>query len=162
MNLMLTVFGMKFQHSFPEQFIVQMGINLCRCNAFMTEHELNGPYVGTVSEQMGGKGMSEGMRTYVFADARLLCKFFYDYENHHPTEFLSSAVQKNKVLKFLLDFRMHPDFILIKINNFDGIIRDRNQSLFVSLACHPDEIFFEKQIREFQFCKFRHPQTTPV
>ena len=78
----------------PQIFPVKMSIYFRCKNRFVPEHFLDSPKVSSSVDQMGGKGMPEGMRTYSFPDTCFFCKLFYQGENHHPGHFASSAIKK--------------------------------------------------------------------
>src|SRR5690606_1736937 len=63
---------MEFFQCLFELFSVHMHINLGGCDRFMSEHHLNCIKISSVFEQMCRKWMPKNMRTYRFADARLL------------------------------------------------------------------------------------------
>lgn len=75
-----------------------MGINLCGGNAFMSQHFLHGTQVRPALYQVRSKRMTESMGADVLFDTRLLSGFFDNQENHHPGEFLASAIEKDKFL----------------------------------------------------------------
>ena len=47
---------------------VDVAVNLSGGDACMAQHGLDGAKAGATSEQMGGKGVAEGMRTDCLAD----------------------------------------------------------------------------------------------
>ena len=61
---------------------VDMGINLCSGDGFMSQHGLDSSQVSPSLQQMGGKRVAEGVWTDGFLDASLLCQFF-DKVKHH-------------------------------------------------------------------------------
>ncbi len=42
---------------------LQVGIDLGRGNIGMAQQQLQGPEIGALPQQMGGKGVAQGMRT---------------------------------------------------------------------------------------------------
>jgi len=60
---------MKRLVDFFELLVGNMGINLSRGYGRMAEHGLDRADVGAVDEQIGGKGMAQGVRVNVFDDS---------------------------------------------------------------------------------------------
>ena len=65
-----------------EHLAVYVGIDFRRGNALVAQHALDGSQVGTSFQQVGGKGVAEGMWTDVFGDAGFLSQFFNEVEYH--------------------------------------------------------------------------------
>ena len=57
--------------NFPEVFMGYQGVDLSGGNIRMTQHGLNGSEVGPAFQQMGGKGMPQGVRRNLFQYSRL-------------------------------------------------------------------------------------------
>lgn len=65
-----------------EHLAVYMGIDFRRGNALVAQHALDGSQVGTSFQQVGGKGVAEGVWTDVFGDAGFVGQFFNEVEYH--------------------------------------------------------------------------------
>ena len=127
----------------PEVFPVEMGINLGGCDAFVSEHLLDGAQVGAAFYQVGGKGVAEGMRGDVLGDPRQADQVFEEQEDHHAGELAAAAVEEEDV--FIPGFYrlMGPDLVGIDADIFCGRIADGNQSLLIAFADDPDIADFE-------------------
>ena len=60
---------MIIEDGLSEEFCIDVGINLGGENGFVTEHFLNGTEVGAHFDEVGGKGVAEGVGTNGFVDA---------------------------------------------------------------------------------------------
>ena len=58
----------------------------------MPQHLLDSPQVGSPFKQMGGEGMSQGMRTYILSYATLFAGPFHDVKHHDAGQFGSPTV----------------------------------------------------------------------
>lgn len=65
-----------------EHLAVYMGIDFRRGNALVAQHALDGSQVGASFQQVGSKGVAEGMWTDVFGDAGFAGQFFNEVEYH--------------------------------------------------------------------------------
>ena len=74
--------------------VVEVGVNLCRENILVTEQLLHLAYVGTSFEQVRGKGVAEGVGTYLLIDACTLCRLLYYSEYHYSGELLATIIQE--------------------------------------------------------------------
>lgn len=54
---------MTFPVDIQKMLEVEVGVFLCRGQAFMTEELLDDPQVRSSAQQVGSKGMAKGMRT---------------------------------------------------------------------------------------------------
>lgn len=71
-------------HYLGQMGAIYVHINFGSGNAFMPQHLLYGSKIGTIFEQMSGKGMPEGMRANCFFETNLLSKRFNDSKDHRP------------------------------------------------------------------------------
>ncbi len=69
---------MKFLVNGFQAVPVDMGINLGCGDIGMAEHKLYGAEIGTVGEQVGGKGVAKGMGGEFVADSGGSCGIVYD------------------------------------------------------------------------------------
>ncbi len=88
---------MVLHHFPPKETAIHMHIDFCRCYVFMPEHLLDGTQIGAAFEQMGSKGMAQGMRTDTFPDAALPAQILHNVEHHHTRHFSASPVQEKDV-----------------------------------------------------------------
>ena len=88
---------MVLHHFPPKETAIYMHIDFCRCYVFMPEHLLDGTQIGAAFEQMGSKGMAQGMRTDTFPDAALPAQILHNVEHHHTRHFSASPVQEKDV-----------------------------------------------------------------
>ena len=63
---------------FPEVFPVQVGIDLCGGDAFVSQHFLDGAEVGAAFDEVGGEGVTEGMGGDVLCDTGLPDEVFQE------------------------------------------------------------------------------------
>jgi len=83
---------MKLNNGTPQVITVKMGIYLCCCYRFMSEHLLDSPQVCASLNEMSGKGMPESMRTDRLFYSGLLCQILYYRKYHHSGEFPATPV----------------------------------------------------------------------
>lgn len=69
---------MAFFVHFLESAGVDMGVDLRGADVAVTQHHLHRAQVGPAAEQVGGKGMAQGMRADLFADAGAESRFLDD------------------------------------------------------------------------------------
>ncbi len=75
---------MKFLKGFTEVGSIQVGIYFRGCDAFMPQHFLHSPKVGTPFHQVCRKRMAEGVWRNGFLYARFANKVLQQNENHLP------------------------------------------------------------------------------
>lgn len=144
-----------------EELDVEVGVYLGGDDALMTEHLLDGAEAGTTFQEMGSKGVTEGMRGDSLRDACCLCQLLDDSEDHHTGELGAAAVQKEIV--FVMRFDDHlaaalqPETYLL---NRDG--RQRHKTLFASLAIDTHVAKVEIDIRQFQVDQFGDTETRAI
>ena len=73
---------MELLKSAAEIFPVNMRIDLCGSNAFVSQHFLHRPQICAPFDEVGGKGMSESMGGNIFANACSPGQIF-DHEKDH-------------------------------------------------------------------------------
>ena len=77
-----------------------MRVDFRRIHAGVAEHLLDGEQVGAAFKEMRSETVPEGVRTYGFVYAVLLCQFFHDEEDHLTGETCAAAVEENGVGEF--------------------------------------------------------------
>ena len=75
-----------------------MHVDFGGLDALVPEHLLDGAQVGSSLEQMGGKGMPQGVWTHGFPDTRPVAQVLDDVENHHASEAVAASVEEEDVL----------------------------------------------------------------
>ena len=76
---------------------VDVGIYLGGGNIGMAQHDLDGPEVGPVFEQVGGERVPEGMRADLFVDAGREDVFLNDLPEAEPGHWLCASGKKQEL-----------------------------------------------------------------
>lgn len=140
---------------------VDMGVDFGRADAFMSQHALDCPEVGSSLKQVGGEGMSEGVRTDSFLQSGLRGQFLDDVEDHDSGDVLPEAADEHEV--FISGFYQSGVAVgKIVLQFVDGTGRDGNQPLLASFPLHLDESFFKIQVGNLQAAKLAHAQAAAV
>jgi len=79
---------------------IHMSVNLRRGNIDMTEHFLHRPQVSATFQQMGRKGMTEGMRRHGFRYPNLIDVLPQNLPRPHPRHRLAAGIEKEHTLPF--------------------------------------------------------------
>lgn len=138
-----------------------MGVYLGGDDALVTEHLLDGTEAGATFQEVGGKGVTEGVGRDGLGDACSLCQLLDDSEDHHTGELGTAAVQKEII--FVMRFDDHlvaalqPETYLL---DRDG--RQRHKTLFASLAIDTHVAKVEIDIRQFQVDQFGDTETRAI
>ena len=128
----------------------------------MAEHLLHGAQVGATFDQVGGKGMAQGVRTDRFPDACLLRKAFYDIEHHNPCQLFAPAAQEYEIFLPFQDPDMDAHLPQVSPELLQGAVAHRHQPLLVALAYHGDEAVVEPDFGDFQVDQLADPQSTAI
>jgi hypothetical protein len=147
---------------FPEEFAVEVSIDLGSGNAFMAQHFLYGAEIGAAFHEMCGEGMAEGVRGDVFSDAGLPDKVFQEQEDHDPGEPAAAAVEEEDILMAWLDRYVYADILHIDADIFDGGAADGYQSFLISLADHADIPYVEVEAGDPQVDDFTDAESAAV
>ena len=139
-----------------------MGIDLGGRNAFVPQHFLHGPQVCAAFYQVGGKGMAQGMRRYVFSDAGFFYQVFQQQEDHYPAQFAAAAVQEKNVVVARLYGNVYAYILPVDVNVFDGAAANGYQSFFIALAQYFYKAQVKVEIRYFKVYQLTHPQAAAV
>ena len=81
-----------------------VGVDFGGKNAFVAEHLLHNAQVCTVFNQMGCKGMSEGVRRDFLGNPRKLNLFLDHCKDHYSGKFAASSVEEQGVVGLLGKF----------------------------------------------------------
>lgn len=77
---------------------IYMGVDFGRADIFVPQHALDNAEVGTILEQMGGKGMAEGVGADDLGDSRFVRQFLHDVKHHDAREVRASVRTGKKVI----------------------------------------------------------------
>ena len=94
-----------------------MRVDLGGGDAFVAEHLLHGTEVGTTFDEVRSEGVTEGVRTHCFLDARVFHPLLDEHEDHLASEVRTSSVQKDVILFALLDFQRFTRSVQIEVNH---------------------------------------------
>ena len=141
---------MVVRHDFRQMFPIQVHINFCSGDGFMTKHHLNGAQIGSVFQQMRSKGMPESMRTNGFIQVNFYGQVFNNGKHHGPGQLFSSPIQKKRVFKTLLNDQMISNLIFVQHNIALGRQSYWHKTLFVTFPRYFNKTFLKEQIRYFQ------------
>ena len=97
---------MVFSDIGADVILVQMRVNFCGRDAFMTQHLLHGAQVGASLHQVRGKRMAEGVRTDLLFNTGILGPLLDQHEHHFAREVAAATVQEDIVLLALLAFQL--------------------------------------------------------
>lgn len=152
----LYIAGMMFYDFTAQSVPVNMCVNFCCSDRFVTQHTLYGAQVGASFKQVGGKGMAEGVRTDVLVMPAFFASSLMRW-NTMMREIFCPACQEYIVLEVLLDFpasiAVHEPVPYL----LDGTGRYGYKALFAALTFYLDEAFVEIQVGDFQVAQFRYP-----
>ena len=115
-------------------------------NFLMYQHALDGPQVGSAFKQMGGKGVTESMRTYRFVNSRHGGKILYNIE-HHDSGQRAAAPDAQEEIRFRSGFDIDMTSVRkVEVYLMDGPIRYGNQTLLAAFTGNPYETFIQEQV----------------
>ena len=80
-----------------QECVVEMYIYLGGSDAFVSQHLLYGPQVGSAFEQVGGEAVAQSVGADVFLNAAGFALFFNNVEYHDPAQPSSPTVEKENV-----------------------------------------------------------------
>ena len=90
----LYIAGMMFYDFTAQSVPVNMCVNFCCSDRFVTQHTLYGAQVGASFKQVGGKGMAEGMGTDGLFQTDALGSFFNNVENLDARDVISKVADE--------------------------------------------------------------------
>ena len=126
----------------------------------MSQHALDGPEVGPALQQMGGKGVTESMRTYRFVNSRHRSKILYNIKDHDPGQGTASSYAKEEIgLRSRFDIDM-ASVRQVEVYLMDSPVRDGNQTLFAAFTGNPYETFIQEQVLHLE-CQLKSPLEKP-
>src|SRR5580693_5448873 len=110
--------GVVAMQGFAKEFAIQMGIDLCGRNAFMTKHLLYSAQVGAAFDQVGGEGMPESMWRDALSDPGLPDEVFQEQEDHDAGKLAAPAIEEDDVFAAWFWRDMDPDLLQIDADIF--------------------------------------------
>src|SRR5690606_32826455 len=99
---------------------------------------------------MGGEGMSEGMRGYIFFQIDFLGQLFDQGKDHGPAQPFAPAAQKNYIAVFPIYWKVWPNLLDVDFDVFYVMLANGDKSLFVALAGDPDEPLVKKKVGKLE------------
>ena len=115
-----------------------MGVDLGRGNVGMAEHKLHGAKIGTMGQEMGGKGMTDHVGRDILGDA---CRKRYspddlpEPQSGHGT---ASCGDEEKVATFAVEYGGASLFD-VGLDFFLGLDAEGYETFFATFAENPDE-----------------------
>ena len=100
----LDVSWMVFNDLTPQHIPVDMGINFGSSDGLVSQHTLYGTQVCASFQQVGGEGMTEGVRADVFGDTGFLRQLLYQVKNHDARDTVPPAGKDYIIFKSFLLF----------------------------------------------------------
>ena len=149
------------QNFLPQELPVEVGVYLGGRDTFVPQHLLDGPQVGPSLEQVGGKGMTQGMGAHFLADIALFAGPFHDIKHHDPGHFGAPPVQEENIFTASLDIQFLP-VGQVEVYLVYGILRDGDQPAFLALALYDNVAIGQVEVRDAQPYQLRHPQATTI
>jgi len=139
-----------------------MCVNLGGGDFLMSQHALDSPQVGPSLKKVGGKGVTESMRTYRFGNSRHCGKILYNIKDHDPGQGTASSYAKEEIgLRTRFDIDM-ASVLKVVVYLVDGPVRYGNQTLFAAFTGNPYETFIQEQVLHLEGTEFRYAQAAAV
>ncbi len=144
-----------------QECVVEMYIYLGGSDAFVSQHLLYSPQVGSAFEQVGGEAVAQSVGADVFLNAAGFALFFDNVEYHDPAQPSSPTVEKENVFIAFLGGDVASVF-LIKFYFVQVVLRDGYKALFAAFALDDDIFVFKLYLGDTQPYEFRYPQAAIV
>jgi len=138
-----------------------MRIDLGRRDVGVAEHFLDGAEVGPALEQVGGKGMAEGMRRDGLLDAGSVDVASEDFPGTHARERLATSIQEEDALPLpFLEFRA----LLADVgrNGRDRGSADGHEALLAAFAENTDQLLLENEVAHAERDPFGDTKTGAI
>ena len=100
----LYIAGMMFYDFTAQSVPVNMCVNFCCSDRFVTQHTLYGAQVGASFKQVGGKGMAERVRTDILGDAGRFRQVFNHVKHLDAGDTIAPSCQKYVIFVSYLAF----------------------------------------------------------
>ena len=152
---------MVFDNLTAQEVLVEVEVDFGSGNAFVPQHLLYGTQVGTILEQVRGKGVSQGVGAHTLRYATKLASIAHNVENHGATEATATAVEKKKVLLAGLDIEQCPHGKVV-FNLGNGLLRDGHQPQLAALALDTNIFIAQIELRQAQTHQLRDPQSATI
>ena len=121
-----------------KSILVDVGVDLGGGDVRMAKHELDGSQVGTMGQEVGGKGVTQDVRGYGFADAGRSCRLLDDLPETESGHGPASVTDKKGIAASALEDQRSccPEVLL---DDILGRYAKGDEPLLVALADHPDK-----------------------
>ena len=152
---------MVFDDFTTQHVAVDVGVDFRSADAFVPEHGLDGTEVGTPFKQMGGEGVTEGVRTDGLLQPDAFGQLLDDVEDHDAGDVLSESADEDIVVVARLDvLSVAVDEVMFEF--LDGTGRDGDQPLLAPFAFHLDEAFLQIELGELEVAQFADAKAATV
>lgn len=141
---------------------VEVRVNFCGGDAFVTEHFLYGAKVGPTFHEVGGEGVAEGVRTDFLCDACNFCQVLHHGENGHAGEFVAVVIKEYDVGSLLLYLHLLSAALNIVADSFAGGFADGDDSFLVSFPDDAYVTFLEVETGEPEVDEFAHAEAATI
>lgn len=138
---------------------IYMSVNFCGKDAFVPEHLLYYPEVGSVLKQVGGERMSESMRRYLFPYAGGQRLLFDHIEHRHAAQRFAETVEEHEILISVTRFGTYFE---ICIQSIGGYLSQWNQTLLVTFSDDTYEPFLTENVGQPELTGLTDAQTASV
>lgn len=140
-----------------QPLLVDVGVNLGGGNVRMAKHHLHSPQVRAVGEQVCGKGVSEHMGGNWLRDTGITCRLFYNLPEPQSCHAAASPGHKEVITPLSFEYKRSCSFQVV-IELVFSLVTERDQSLLVAFACHPDKAGGQIASTGGQGDQFRYPE----
>ena len=152
---------MTCQNLFSEHLLIDFCVDFGGGNLLVSEHHLNGSEVGSSLKQMGGKGMTEGVRADLFRNTCFGTVAFHDIEHHDAAQLASKAVEEHVILESVLDIEFITEGEAV-VNLTERRFGYGHDALLASFAKDRDISLLFIDVGEPQLNQLRHAQPTRI
>jgi len=131
---------------FTKVISIHVGIDFGGGDGFVAQKVLDYFEVGTTFYEVGGEGVAESVRADGFLDAGSFDEFLNNHKNHDAAESGATPVEEKDIFGRFGDVHMVADVLDVYPDVLDGIIADRDDSLFVPFSNDADETNVKKNV----------------
>ena len=129
---------MIIEDGLSEEFGIDVGVDFGGKDGFVAKHLLYGAEVGAHFNEVGGKGVTEGVGADRFVDACFGGEVFDDVKDHNPAQTGTPAIEKEDVFIFRRNGGQVPaDGIKVEVDVKNGSTANGYESFFVVFANDP-------------------------
>lgn len=141
---------MKLCMDLAQVFAVHVQVDLGGGDGFVAEHFLHGAEVGAAFDEVGGKGMAEGVGTHVFVQAGEGGEVFDGGEDADAGEAAPLLVEKGEVFVAPLDGEMDAHFCEVMPEMKQSGFADGHEALFAAFSKDFHKALIGIDAREFE------------